>query len=415
MSDHHHIHGQCNCHSDNQNVDIEPLDPGSQALSDALKFSFMLLKVIMVLVLIGFIYSGFYTIEANEVGIELQFGSVKNLGTPKALLNTGWYWKWPSPIEEVVRIPVGVDHKIMVDRVDGIDKPAMWYYVTDEQRLKNNYYPPQNVQFVRDGYALTASASALKGNTTDEQMIDYNLCHTNWTVIWRVIEGKELKVFEKVWDGTEDWDKLTTLLRTMLADAIITVSAHYDIEDIIWGSSEQFKSDVQTYMKQRLDQYDCGVDVRLQLVGKETPQQVKSAFDMANSAEQQAEKLKNEAKGKAEEIVNQATADAANILAQARAYADTVVQSAKADANYLTEVLAKIDKAANEASKSGKGEYQAVYDQLLAITVDQLYQETVRTVMANVDQAYAPTTSDDKPDQWRIFINRDPSIKKSDN
>ncbi len=411
MSDHHHIHGQCSCNSDNHNPDIEPLDPGSQALSDALKFSFMLLKLIMILVLAGFIYSGFYTIEANEVGIELLFGRVKEGG----LLRTGWHWKWPSPIEEIVRIPVDVDHKIMVDRVDGIDKPAMWYYVTDEQRLKDNYYPPQNIQFIKDGYSLTASASALKGDKSEtDQMVDYNLCHTNWTITWNVIEGGELKVFEKVWDGTPDWKKLTTILRTVLADSVITVSAHYDIEDIIWGSSEKFKLEVQDYMKERLSRFDYGIEVELQLVGKETPQQVKTAFDAANSAEQQAEKLKNEAKGKSEEIMNQATADAANILAQARAYADTVVQSARADADYLTEVLAKIDKAAKEAAQSGKGEYKKVYNDLMAITVDQLYQETVRVVMANVDQAYAPTTSGDKPDQWRIFINRDPSIKKTE-
>ena len=413
MSDHHHIPGQCSCDSDKHNADIEPLDPGSQALSDALKFSFMLLKLIMILVLAGFIYSGFYTIEANEVGIELMFGRVKEGG----LLRTGWHWKWPSPIEEIVRIPVDVEYKIMVDRVDGIDKPAMWYYVTDEQRLKNNYYPPQNIQFVKDGYTLTASASALNRDkqSSGEQMVDYNLCHTNWTIIWEVIEGDELKVFEKVWDGTPEWKKLTAVLRTMLADAVISVSAHYDIEDIIWGSSEKFKLEVQDYMKERLSRFDYGIEIRLQLVGKETPQQVKSAFDMANSAEQQAEKLKNEAKGRSEEIINQATADASIILAQARAYADTVVQSAKADADYLTEILAKIDKAAKEAAQAGKGEYKQIYNELMAITVDQLYQETVRVVMANVDQAYAPTTSDDKPDQWRIFINRDPSIKKSEN
>ena len=413
---HNHAHGQCNCQSDSQNPDIEPLDPGSQALSDALKFSFMLLKLIMILVLVGLVCSGFYTIEANEVGIELQFGKVKNIGSPNVLLNNGWHWKWPSPIEEVVRIPVGVEHKIMVDRVDSIEKPAMWYFVSDEQRLKNTFVPPRNIQFVRDGYALTASSSALNvAKSDDDKMIDYNLCHTNWTIIWKVIGGKELKVFEKVWDGTPEWTKLTTLLRTMLADAVITVSARYDIEDIIWRETEKFKLEVQDYMKRRLDEFDYGIDVRLQLVGKETPQQVKLAFDTANSAEQMAEKIKNEAKGKAEEIVNQATADAANILAKARAYSDTVVQSSKADANYLTEVLGKIDKAAKDAVQAGKGQYQEVYNELLAITVDQLYQETVRTVMSNVDQAYAPTTSDDKPDQWRIFINRDPSIKKSDN
>ncbi len=423
MSNHHNHNHDCTSDHEKENIqEIEPLDPGSQALSDALKFSFMLLRVVMILVLVGFVASGFYKIEANEVGIELQFGKVKNLGSPAALLNTGLHWKLPTPIEEVVRIPVGVEHKIIVDRVDGIDKPAMWYYISDLQRMKNNFSPSMKLEFVKDGYTITASASSLQRMNAaaelddDEQMIDYNLCHTNWTIIWKVIPGKEMKVFEKVWDNTPDWNKLNILLRTMLADSVISVSARYDIEDIIWGNSDKFKLEVQDYMKHRLEaDYDIGIDIRLQLVGKETPQQVKGAFDMANGAEQQAEKLKNEAKGRAEEIVNQATADAANILANARAYADTVVQSARADASYLNEVLTKIDKAAADAVDSSDPDYlakkQKIYDQMLKITVDQLYQETLRTVMANVDQAYAPTTSDDKPDQWRIYLNKDPQIK----
>ena len=420
MSNHHHHHSAscgCNCGHDTKN--LEPLDPGSQALSDALKLCFMLLRMFMILVLVGFIASGFYKIESNEVGIELLFGKVKNLGTPDVLLNTGLHWKWPSPIEDVVRIPVGVEHKLIVDRVDNIDKPAMWYYVTDSDRLNKVNRPSPKLQFVKDGYTLTASASALGRDVadTEEQMIDYNICHTNWTIIWKVIEGKELKVYEKVWDGTESWAKLRTLLRTMLADSVISVSARYDIEEIIWGSSDKFKLEVQDYMKNRLEEYDIGIDVRLQLVGKETPLQVKADFDMANGAEQQAEKLKNEAKGKAEEIVNQARAEAANAIAGAKAYSDTVVQSAKADAAYLDEILSKIDKTASQSVSEDDPQYaakrKAVYDQMLEITVDQLYQETVRAVMSNVDQAFAPPTSKDKPDQWRIYMNRDPKIKSS--
>ncbi|MBN2843348.1 MAG: hypothetical protein JXM68_09675 [Sedimentisphaerales bacterium] len=414
---HHNEHNSSSEKISNPN--IEPLDPGSQALSDALKFSFMLLRLLMILFLAGFVASGFYKIEANEVGVELIFGKVKNLGSPDALLKTGLHWKWPSPIEEVVRIPVGVEQKIIVDRVDGMDKPASWYYISDEQRLKKNFFPSPKLEFVKDGYTLTASASALsraQGRSADDQMIDYNLCHTNWTIIWKVVEGKEMKVFEKVWDGTARWERLSTILRTMLADSVIAISARYDIEDIIWGNSEKFKLEVQDYMKTRLDAYDIGIDVRLQLVGKETPQQVKEAFDMANGAEQQAEKLKNEAKGRYEEMINQAHANASNILARARAYSDTVVQSAKADAAYLSEVLTKIDKAANEAVAETEPDFaakrQQVYNELLAITVDQLYQETVRVVMANVEQSFAPTTSPDKPDEWRIYMNRDPKIKK---
>src|SRR6185436_17702390 len=82
-----------------------PEDAESQALSDALKSSFGIVRVILVIMVVIFLGSGFFTVGTQEKAIILRLG--KPVGKDKALLSPGAHWAFPYPIDEVVRIPVG--------------------------------------------------------------------------------------------------------------------------------------------------------------------------------------------------------------------------------------------------------------------------------------------------------------------
>ena len=51
-----------------------PVDAGSQALAEALRSSFAIVKVVMVLLVLLFLASGFFTVGPQERGILLRFG-----------------------------------------------------------------------------------------------------------------------------------------------------------------------------------------------------------------------------------------------------------------------------------------------------------------------------------------------------
>ncbi|MDB6040116.1 MAG: hflK 1, partial [Verrucomicrobiales bacterium] len=53
-------------------------DSGSQALSEALRSSFVIVKVIMVLLVIVFLGSGIYTVPSQKRAILLRFGKPVN-------------------------------------------------------------------------------------------------------------------------------------------------------------------------------------------------------------------------------------------------------------------------------------------------------------------------------------------------
>src|SRR5438552_1579587 len=83
-----------------------PDDSGSQALSEALRSSFAIIKVIMVGLVVLFLGSGFFTVGPQEKAIILRLGRPTS-EDEKALLGPGAHWAFPYPIDEVVKIPVG--------------------------------------------------------------------------------------------------------------------------------------------------------------------------------------------------------------------------------------------------------------------------------------------------------------------
>src|SRR6187399_2000997 len=81
-------------------------DASNQALNEALGSSFMLVRILMVLLLGAFIFSCVFTVSPNEVAVVLTFGKPSSRG-PEALLKPGLHWAFPYPVDEIVRIRVG--------------------------------------------------------------------------------------------------------------------------------------------------------------------------------------------------------------------------------------------------------------------------------------------------------------------
>lgn len=96
-----HGHGHDHHHHDHPLDVIEaPLDPASQSLSDALRASFRVLKAIMLIVLILFLFSGVYRVGQNERVIESHLGALQPASEP------GLHITWPYPIAQRTTIQI---------------------------------------------------------------------------------------------------------------------------------------------------------------------------------------------------------------------------------------------------------------------------------------------------------------------
>ena len=106
MSDEHEHDHSAHAHEHSAPTPpVTPDDAGSQALAEALRSSFAIVKFVMVLLVALFFVSGIFQVGPQEKAVILRFGKPVGEGE-KALLGPGLHWSFPYPIDEVVRIPI---------------------------------------------------------------------------------------------------------------------------------------------------------------------------------------------------------------------------------------------------------------------------------------------------------------------
>ena len=292
-ADHDHQHPPAS-----ERVDNRPLeDAGTQALSEALASSFKLVKVIMILLVVVFLGSGIREVGSFERAIKLQFGKPVGAGE-SALLNPGWHWAWPYPINEIVKIPIG--------QVQEVVSSVGWYGRTKEQELSGIdpvMFPVLNP--VLDGYLLTA---------------DGNIMHSRATLRYRITDAVR---------HTFHFSSASNVVKNALNHAINHAAARYKVDDAVRKDLSGFKAEVRRRVDQTLIAQDLGVVIENLEINSIPPRQVKDAFDAVLGAESISGTF-----------INNAQTVANRIIATAAGAAQGVVNSAYADANRLTNSIA---------------------------------------------------------------------------
>src|SRR6267154_1342242 len=153
MSDHEH-----HSHDHGRQESVATMDAGSRALAEALRSSFAIVKIVMVLMVVAFFCSGFFTVGPQEKAVILRFGKPVGEGQ-KALLSAGLHWSLPYPIDEVVKIPI--------TEIQKVSSNNGWYLTTPEAELSGEEMPAgQSLNPAIDGYALTADRNIIHTRVT---------------------------------------------------------------------------------------------------------------------------------------------------------------------------------------------------------------------------------------------------------
>ena len=107
----------------------ETQDAGSQALAEALRSSFVIVKFAMVALVFVILGAGFFTVGPQEKAVILRFGKPQGEGQ-KMLLGAGLHWSLPYPIDEVVRIPI--------TEIQQVRSTVGWYATTPDGAFRAN-------------------------------------------------------------------------------------------------------------------------------------------------------------------------------------------------------------------------------------------------------------------------------------
>ena len=155
------------------------LDAAGKSLFEALRISFVILKIIMVVLVGLFLLLGFKTVKPGELALVLRFGKIRGLGEDR-LLKPGPHWVLPYPIEEIIRIPTERKVDLPID--------SFWYYQTKEEILsgkKRQVRPDEPLRPIHDGYCITRSEKQSQ-TTSDSTGSDYNIVHCKWLLTYQI-------------------------------------------------------------------------------------------------------------------------------------------------------------------------------------------------------------------------------------
>ena len=368
MSDEHEHHGHAHDHDA-----PETQDAGSQALAEALRSSFAIVKIVMLLMVIAFFCSGFFTVGPQEKAVILRFGKPVGEGQ-KVLLNAGLHWSLPYPIDEVVKIPI-TEQQIVSSTVG-------WYFTTPEQDLSGEEIPAgASLNPAVDGYVLTADRNILHASATLRYHIDDPM---------RAVFG-----FAGDTNFTYNLAGVSNAVQNALNNSLLFTAASFNVDDILLNRVDEFREAVQKRVTDIAEQEQLGIVVEQCDVDSKPPRQLQGVFDQVTEARNNRQTALINAHIYESDHTNSAAAQAVSIIDVAEADRTNYVASILADANAFTNILAQT-----------RGN-PSLYAQLTLV-------KTMGQVLTNVqDKWFLPERADGKPRELRLMLNREPPQPKN--
>ena len=343
--------------ADNDKKFDTPIDTGSQALSEALRSSFGIIKFVMGLLVLVFAVSGVYQVKQQERAIVLRFGKPQGVGED-ALKKPGPHWAWPYPIDEV--------KKISVSGIQYARSSTGWYNTTAAQETAGTEPPPAaTLNPAVDGYGMTA---------------DQNIVHSRVTLTYR-ISDPVVYLF--------NFTNAAQAVTNTLDDALLYATAHYKIDDILRRDRIGFRETVQRRIRDLVEQRNVGITVEQCTVESIPPRQLKDAFNEVLKAELNRNIALSDARTYANQTTNKASADAQGRVNLAESERAQLVSEISSRAKQFSELLPK-------------------YRENPELFAQQRLTETLGRVLTNVTyKILVPESRDGKPIELRYNLNRE--------
>jgi modulator of FtsH protease HflK len=334
------------------------------------------LGLIIGIVALLWVASGFYIVDAGERGVVLRFGKYVETTPP------GPHWRLPYPIESVEVVNV------------------------------------EQVRTVEVGYRNNVASKVLPESlmlTDDENIIDIQFA---------------VQYFIK---NPEDY-----LFRNRSPDEAVMQVAESSIREtvgkskmdfVLYEGREEVAVRAHELMQKILDRYQTGINIsNVTMQNAQPPEQVQAAFDDAVKASQDRERLKNEGQAYANDVVPRARGVASRLAQESEGYKQAVIANAEGDASRFTQILSEYVKAPqvtrdrmylDTMQKVMSSTSKVLVDQkeggsLLYLPLDKLLTLTGQGGMTGqslADQAAAPATPPSVTDDtWRsrdAFRGRD--------
>ncbi len=246
------------------------------------------------------VWSGFFQIKPEEVGIITRFGKYTRKVEP------GLNFKVPF-IEKVAKVPV-----------------------ERQQKLEFGFRTTRagiNSQHSREG-------------TRDESLMltgDLNLADVEWVVQYRI---------DNAYNYLFKVRQPETTLRDIAEATMRQVVGDRTVNEVLTVGRTEIASKLEELMQELCREYSLGVKIdQVVLQNVNPPDQVKAAFNAVNEAQQEKETLINQAKSEYNKVIPKASGQAKETIQKAEGFATERVNNAKGEVARFNALYTEYVKA----------------------------------------------------------------------
>lgn len=243
--------------------------------------------------------SGFYTVDPNQVGLNLVFGRYVGKTSP------GLNYNWPEPVGSVIKLDVTDRNSIDIGSLGRADAPGA-------------------IEAPEESLMLTG---------------DENIADIKFRVIWQIDPAHPEYFAFNIKNQVET-------IKAVAESVMREIVGRTQIQRLLTAERKVIEPAAQAAMQQVLDSYHAGVEVlQVQLLSVDPPPTVIAAFRDVTAAQQDRSRFVNEAQAVANSIVPQARGDAARILRDAEGYREQTVAEARGQTARYLKVFGEYQKA----------------------------------------------------------------------
>lgn len=278
---------------------------------------------LVLLGLIGWLLTGFYTVRPNEVGIERVFGRFVALTAP------GLNWNWPYPVGK-------------------LDKPTI------------------GVQTVEIGLRTLGGDATRRGprDMREESLMltgDENIVDVDFSVLW-LVDAKRPQDFVFNLKSPE------MTVKAVAESAMRDVIGRREIQPILTGARLEIERAVQDQMQKTLNAYGAGIIIQqVQMMKVDPPAEVIDAFRDVQAARADQERAQNEAQTYANKVIPEARGEAARITQRAEGERERTITAARGEAAKFSAILEEYAKSPD-------------------VTRQRLYLETIERIYGGMEK-----------------------------
>jgi membrane protease subunit HflK len=276
--------------------------------------------VLLAIVVLILLFTSYYQIEPDQVGVVQRFGKYVRTTYP------GPHLKWPFGVEWVTKVPVQRTLKLEMG------------FRTTQAGIRTEFAPASA--------ETTAESLMLTG--------DLNVAVVEWVVQYKIKDAQKYLFNVRDVDGT---------FRDMAEATMRQVVGDHSVDEVLTIGREQIARQAQEQLNTLCGAYHIGIEVQqLVLQDVNPPDPVKPAFNEVNQAIQEKERA-----------INDAWADYNNAVPRAKGEAEQAVRAAE---GYSLE---RVNNAQGDAKR-----FEAAYEEYKkapAVTRKRLYLETMATLL----------------------------------